>query len=140
MLLQAGQPKTPGRRCSSLVQPPEGQACPQANDLACTGSPLQIGACMAARRGWFDGPGTGNEWTCLDAIVNEESNWNPSARNPSGAYGIPQALPATKMAQAGLDWLVDARTQLVWMYDDYLIPTFGTPCAAQAFHRAHGWW
>jgi len=127
--LGPGETKVPGRRCWSTVQPPDGQACPQATDDACTGSPLQIGACMAARRGWFDGPGTGNEWACVVAVGNEESNWDPTAQNASGAYGIPQALPASKLSQAGPDWRVNPRTQLIWMYDDYLIPNFGTPCA-----------
>jgi len=71
---------------------------------------------------------------------NEESNWDPLAKSPSGAYGIPQALPGAKMAQAGPDWSFNPRTQLQWMYDDHLIPNFGTPCAAQVFHLAHGWW
>jgi hypothetical protein len=135
-----GQTKIAGRRCWSMIQPPDGQACPQPTDQACAGSPLEIGQCMAARRGWFDGPGTGNEWSCVSQLGTEESNWNPTAKNLSGAYGIPQALPGSKMAQAGLDWWINPRTQLVWMYDDYIVPNYGTPCAAQAFHQAHGWW
>jgi hypothetical protein len=138
--LQPGQVKTSGHACWSIVQPPDGQACPQRDDASCSGTPLQIGACMAARRGWFDGPGTGNEWTCIVQIGDEESHWDPLARSPIGAYGIPQALPGAKMAQAGPDWSTNPRTQLQWMYDDYLVPTYGTPCGAQGFHAAHGWW
>ena len=135
-----GEVKTPGRACWSVVQPPDGQACPQPDDTTCAGSPVQIGACMAARRGWFDGPGTGNQWTCVEQIGSEESSWDPLARGPHGAYGIPQALPGSKMAEAGPDWGINPHTQLRWMYDDYLVPKFGSPCAAQAFHAVHGWW
>jgi hypothetical protein len=53
--------------------------------------------------------------SCLDSLWNHESGWNVSAANPSsGAYGIPQALPGSKMASAGPDWQTDAATQIRW--------------------------
>ncbi len=57
--------------------------------------------------------------------------------NPvSGAYGIPQALPADKMAGAGADWQTSAATQIRWGLG-YIAGRYGTPCSAWAFERSH---
>jgi cell wall-associated NlpC family hydrolase len=69
-----------------------------------------------------------------------ESGWNPSALNPkSGAFGIPQALPATKMSTAGLDWATDPYTQIEWGIG-YIEAAYGTPGAAWAHEEAYGWY
>jgi cell wall-associated NlpC family hydrolase len=69
-----------------------------------------------------------------------ESGWNPSALNPkSGAFGIPQALPATKMSTAGLDWATDPYTQIEWGIG-YIDAAYGTPGAAWAHEEAYGWY
>jgi hypothetical protein len=68
----------------------------------------------------------------LKSLWNGESGWRWNAKNPSsGAYGIPQALPASKMASAGSDWRTNARTQIRWGMD-YIKhrPDYGTPAAA----------
>lgn len=71
-----------------------------------------------------------SQWTCLDALWDHESSWNWAADNPySSAYGIPQALPGTKMATAGADWLVNPATQISWGLG-YIKSRYGTPCAA----------
>jgi hypothetical protein len=73
-------------------------------------SSVTLGKAMAAAMGW-----TGAQWTALNQLWTRESGWNKSARNPSScAYGIPQALPASKMASAGADWLTNAATQIRW--------------------------
>lgn len=83
---------------------------------------------------------TGAQMTALNNIVMAESGWNQRAENPSsGAYGIPQALPGSKMASAGKDWQTDPRTQIAWMLE-YIRSRYGTPVAAWQFHLGHGWY
>ena len=62
-----------------------------------------------------------------------------NAENASGAYGIPQALPGSKMASAGADWQTDPTTQIKWGLG-YIKSTYGTPCAAWAHEEADGWY
>lgn len=86
--------------------------------------------------GWDDG----SQFECLDTIFTEESGWRWDATNPdSGAYGIPQSLPAEKMASAGQDWRTNAATQIDWGLK-YIRDRYGTPCAAYAERRAKGWY
>ena len=61
------------------------------------------------------------------------------ASNPSGAYGIPQALPGSKMSSAGADWATSARTQIIWGLG-YIAGRYGTPCGAWAHVEANGWY
>jgi hypothetical protein len=70
------------------------------------------------------------QWQCLYDLWQQESGWNVYADNPSsGAYGIPQSLPADKMAMFGSDYLTNPTTQIKWgLY--YIKSTYGTPCAA----------
>ncbi len=80
-----------------------------------------------------------DQWGCLDDLWQEESGWRYNAENPSGAYGIPQALPGSKMASAGPDWQTDPTTQIEWGLG-YIQSTYGTPCAAWAHEEADGWY
>ena len=69
-----------------------------------------------------------------------ESEWVITATNPSsGAYGIPQALPTSKLATAGSDWRTNPVTQIRWGLD-YVKGRYGTPCAAWSFKSANGWY
>jgi hypothetical protein len=70
------------------------------------------------------------QWQCLYDLWQQESGWNVYADNPSsGAYGIPQSLPADKMAMFGSDYLTNPTTQIKWgLY--YIKSTYGTPCSA----------
>lgn len=80
------------------------------------------------------------QWPCLDVLVWKESRWRVTATNPSsGAYGLPQSLPASKMASAGADWRTSARTQLRWMLG-YISGRYGSACNALAFHRANNYY
>lgn len=73
-------------------------------------------------------------------IVSHESSWNPHATNAgSGAYGIPQALPASKLAAAGKDWRDNPITQLKWMLN-YIKGRYGTATNAKAFWQSHHWY
>jgi hypothetical protein len=79
------------------------------------------------------------QFGCLNDIWTRESNWIYNAENASGAYGIPQALPGSKMASAGPNWETDPTTQIKWGLG-YIQATYGTPCNAWAFWQANGWY
>lgn len=80
-----------------------------------------------------------SQFTCLAHIIDRESGWNTYAQNPSGAYGIPQALPGAKMSSAGSDWRTNPKTQLRWMMS-YISSRYGTPCNAWGFWQGHSWY
>jgi len=90
---------------------------------------------MSAERGWGS-----DQFSCLDSLWNKESNWNYQASNSSsGAFGIPQSLPGSKMASAGADWQTNAGTQIRWGLD-YIARAYGTPCAAWGHSQATNWY
>ena len=76
------------------------------------------------------------QYSCFANIIERESRWNPRARNHSGAYGIPQALPGRRMASAGPDWRTNPRTQIRWGIH-YMDHRYGSPCRAWAHWRRH---
>jgi hypothetical protein len=78
-------------------------------------------------------------YSCLYDLWQRESSWNVYAENPSGAYGIPQALPGSKMASAGADWQTDPATQIRWGLG-YIREQYGNPCAAWDFEEANGYY
>ncbi len=79
------------------------------------------------------------QFSCLNNIWTRESGWNYQAENASGAYGIPQALPGSKMASAGADWQTNPATQIKWGLG-YIQSLYGTPCNAWAFWQAHSYY
>ena len=80
------------------------------------------------------------QYSCLVKLWERESNWRWSATNKSsGAYGIPQSLPATKMASAGSDWRTNPETQIRWGVG-YIDSRYGSPCAALAHSDEHNWY
>ena len=80
------------------------------------------------------------QYSCLVKLWERESNWRWSATNKSsGAYGIPQSLPATKMASAGSDWRTNHETQIRWGVG-YIDSRYGSPCAALAHSDEHNWY
>ncbi|MFI6866521.1 transglycosylase SLT domain-containing protein [Nocardia sp. NPDC050406] len=81
-----------------------------------------------------------DQYAAFDAIITRESGWNIFAVNPtSGAYGLPQALPAHKMSTHGPDWMFNPVTQIRWAYD-YMNARYGSPNAAWAFWQEHHWY
>lgn len=108
-----------------------------------TGNPAankSVGKMMAAQYGWA----TGNEWESLDALWTRESGWRNTADNPdSHAYGIPQALPASKLPHAGqptsLGGSSSAVSQIAWGLS-YIKSRYGSPSAAWAHETANGWY
>ena len=79
------------------------------------------------------------QFGCLDSIWSRESGWNYQAYNASGAFGIPQALPGSKMASAGSDWQTNPATQIRWGLG-YIKSMYGTPCGAWSFWQSNGWY
>jgi len=80
------------------------------------------------------------EFDCLDNIWTQESGWNVHADNPtSSAYGIPQALPGSKMASAGPNWADDAETQIRWGLG-YIRARYGSACEAWSYKQGAGWY
>jgi hypothetical protein len=79
------------------------------------------------------------QFGCLDNIWSRESGWRWNAQNASGAYGIPQALPGSKMASSGADWQTNPATQINWGLG-YIKSTYGSPCQAWAFWQANGYY
>jgi len=102
---------------------------------AATGSPRSIAQGMLSEFGWGQ-----DQWSCLNSLWQRESNWNPRARNPSsGAYGIPQSLPGSKMASAGADWQTNPATQIRWGLG-YIKGRYGSPCGAWGHSQQRGWY
>ena len=90
---------------------------------------------MVLARGWDEA-----QYACLVSLWNRESHWNVYAENKkSGAYGIPQALPGTKMATVGADWQTNPATQITWGLN-YIGGRYGSPCGAWAHHESAGWY
>ena len=109
-------------------------AAAKAEALA-SASPRELGQILAAERGW-----SGEQWSCLDSLWQRESNWSPTARNSSsGAFGIPQSLPGSKMASAGSDWQTNPATQISWGLT-YIADRYGSPCGAWGHSESHNWY
>ncbi len=81
-----------------------------------------------------------DQFQCFSNIVDHESGWNYKAVNPSsGAYGLMQALPGSKMASAGADWQTNPATQIKWGVG-YMNERYGSPCGAWSFWQANNWY
>jgi hypothetical protein len=80
-----------------------------------------------------------DQFGCLNDIFTRESGWRYNAENASGAYGIPQALPGSKMASAGPNWQTNPTTQIKWGLG-YIKGRYGTPCKAWAAWQVQGWY
>jgi resuscitation-promoting factor RpfB len=99
------------------------------------GTAQRIAYNMLSSFGWA--PGT--YYSCLNNIYTRESGWRYDAENASGAYGIPQALPGSKMATAGADWMTNPATQIKWGLG-YIQTRYGNPCSAWSYWEAHGYY
>ncbi|WP_211367452.1 transglycosylase SLT domain-containing protein [Streptomyces sedi] len=81
-----------------------------------------------------------DQFQCFSNIVDHESGWDHTATNPSsGAYGLMQALPGSKMASAGSDWQTNPATQIQWGVN-YMESRYGSPCGAWEFWQANNWY
>jgi hypothetical protein len=119
-------------KARSLSQESGGQVT-RTRELA-SGDPRDIARAMLAEFGWSQ-----SQFGCLDALFTRESGWRTTAANPSGAYGIPQALPGSKMASEGPDWRYNPETQIRWGMG-YISARYGSPCGAWGHSQASGWY
>lgn len=95
----------------------------------------QFAATLAAEKyGWGSA-----QFSCLESLWTKESGWDYQAYNPSGATGIPQSLPGSKMATFGDDWQTNAATQIAWGLD-YISRGYGAPCSAWSHSQAVNWY
>jgi len=123
----AAKPATASSSSSSSSAPSSGPVL--------AGSNREIGAALAAARGW-----TGSQWQCLDSLFQRESGWNHVASNASsGAYGIPQSLPGSKMGTVAADWRTNPATQITWGLN-YIAGRYGTPCGAWSHSQSYHWY
>jgi len=99
------------------------------------GTPKAFALSEVTSRGWDY-----NQFSCLVKLWERESNWRWNATNrSSGAYGIPQSLPASKMASAGADWRTNPETQILWGLG-YIDGRYGSPCAALLHSDINNWY
>lgn len=97
--------------------------------------PRDLARAMIGRYGWG-----ASQFRCLDSLWTRESGWDRHAQNPSsGAYGIPQALPGSKMGSVAEDWRTNPVTQIRWGLG-YIRASYGSPCGAWSHSQSHGWY
>ena len=138
-VVAAPAPKAPATGSGTGAAPAADPAAPAAPAApvvpADPGSNRAIAQEMLAARGWGS-----EQWTCLDSLWQKESGWNHLAKNrSSGAYGIPQSLPGSKMASAGSDWQTNPATQISWGLG-YIQGRYGTPCGAWEHSKLKNWY
>jgi hypothetical protein len=115
--------------------PTPSQSTPTPTKPANSGSPQRIAQGLLSSSGW-----SSSQFACLYPLWEHESGWSVRSQNAgSGAYGIPQALPGSRMASAGPDWQTNATTQIKWGLQ-YIKSTYGSPCAAWSHEQATGWY
>ena len=120
------------QQAAASSPPPAVAAAPPVTVSA--GSAQQIAMSMLGAYGWSSA-----QFSCLNNLWSRESGWSVTAENPSGAYGIPQALPGSKMASAGADWATSATTQIRWGLG-YIRGLYGSPCGAWSHEEDTGWY
>jgi hypothetical protein len=97
--------------------------------------PQSIAEALLPSYGW-----SSSQMSCLVPLWMGESGWRVNADNPtSGAYGIPQSLPGTKMASVAADWRTNPVTQITWGLQ-YIQERYGSPCGAWGFKQGHGFY
>lgn len=97
--------------------------------------PRAVAAALVAERGW-----DASQMQCLDRLWTKESQWSFTATNrSSGAYGIPQALPGSKMGSVAPDWRTNPVTQITWGLN-YIAAVYGTPCKAWSHSQGYNWY
>ncbi|WP_393916627.1 aggregation-promoting factor C-terminal-like domain-containing protein [Halostreptopolyspora alba] len=100
-----------------------------------SGDPKAIAKELLGNYGWGS-----DQFDCLEPLWEKESGWDHTASNPSsGAYGIPQALPGSKMASEGDDWRTNPTTQIKWGLG-YIEDRYSSPCDAWNHSQANNWY
>lgn len=100
-----------------------------------SGDPRDIARALLGQYGWDS-----SQFECLDSLWERESHWNPASHNArTGAHGIPQAMPGSKMASIAPDWQYNPETQIKWGLQ-YIQGRYGTPCGAWKHSQGSGWY
>ncbi|MCU0299895.1 MAG: hypothetical protein MUF33_15475 [Candidatus Nanopelagicales bacterium] len=90
---------------------------------------------MQEKYGWG-----ADQFSALEQLWQRESGWSQHAHNSSsGAHGIPQSLPGSKMASFGSDWADNPETQIKWGLS-YIKSVYGSPSGALASSHSRGWY
>lgn len=106
----------------------------RSRQAALLADPRELGRAMLTELGQSD------QFDCLDRLWTRESNWHVhDVNSSSGAYGIPQSLPASKLASAGDDWRDNPATQIRWGLG-YIADRYGSPCAAWSHSQSNNWY
>lgn len=121
-------------KADMLPQPQQELALAVEQKAAVMSQPLSDHSALMASAGIKS-----SDYSYAEYIVAHESSWNVTAHNPSGATGLCQALPASKMATAGADWQTNPVTQLRWC-DSYAVSRYGSWAQAYSFWLANRWW
>ncbi|NUS72875.1 MAG: lytic transglycosylase domain-containing protein [Corynebacteriales bacterium] len=122
-------------RSETRSTPAQGEAAPAVPvDCASYSGNKQIGCSLLSWAGF----GT-DQMSCLEKLWDKESGWRVNAANPSGAYGIPQSLPGSKMAAYGDDWETNPVPQIKWGLM-YIKDRYSTPCGAWSTFQSQGWY
>lgn len=128
---------SPSSAPSSSASSSSRSSTPSSSSSSGDNSPAAAQAYAQSR---LNAMGQGGQFVCLVNLWNRESGWRWNASNrSSGAYGIPQSLPGSKMASAGADWRTNARTQVDWGLS-YITGRYGTPCGAWQHSQTSGWY
>ncbi len=135
-VLRVGQRLVLGSAAAPAPAPgPAPERASRGSERSGEGDARTIARTMVTARGWSSG-----QFSCLDSLWTRESNWKTTADNPtSSAYGIPQALPGSKMASAGADWATNPATQIRWGLG-YIADRYGDPCGAWNHFQARNWY
>ena len=128
------RPEADRSKARTLSNAASGRAVTKTQDLTVS-DPKTLARALMPQYGM-----SSSEFDCLDNIWSQESGWNVHADNPtSSAYGIPQALPGSKMASAGPNWADDAETQIRWGLG-YIKGRYGSACEAWSYKQGAGWY
>lgn len=130
------QIETLSENSSSNSDSTTGHKEPETNVKINSGSPQEFAkGYINSKKNWGN-----DQFSCLVTLWNYESGWGVAAGNPSsGAYGIPQSLPGSKMAAFGSDWKTNPETQIKWGVS-YIAGRYGTPCNALSHFNSHNWY
>ncbi|MEV7902221.1 lytic transglycosylase domain-containing protein [Streptomyces anulatus] len=129
------------RRAALVEQQARAQAARErAEQRAARSAPRASTATVSGARSYARSRLSGDQYACLDRLIHRESGWNHRATNPSsGAYGLMQALPGSKMSSAGADWRTNPVTQIRWGLS-YISSRYGNPCGAWNFWQQNRWY
>lgn len=119
---------------AAALAPRDAQAVTRSEDVA-DQDPKSVARSLMGEHGF-----PASEFSCLEQLWEKESGWSVNAANPtSSAYGIPQALPGSKMASAGSDWENNPATQIRWGLG-YIEDRYGSPCSAWSHSQTNNWY